>query len=108
MEMLIVDRIEEGIAVCEDVNERCFLLPVDLIPGVHEGDCLSLAKGGRLKVYAVREDTVILRKGLKTFSFPKADSFKAGDNAEIVIDHEETGKRHEHIKEMAEKLFDRQ
>lgn len=108
MEILIVDRIEEGIAVCEDENERCFPLPADLIPGVHEGDCLSLAKGGRLKVYAVREDTVILRKGLRTITFPKTDSFKAGDNAEIVIDQEKTRKRHEQIKEMAEKLFDRQ
>ena len=43
--MIIIDRIEEGIAVCEDGEER-FALPVSELPEAKEGDVLVRGENG--------------------------------------------------------------
>jgi len=55
-----VDRIEEGIAVCEDGNENIVKIQLSLLPdGVKEGDMLEASNDGFV---ICREETEERRK----------------------------------------------
>lgn len=39
---LIIDRIENGIAVCEKPDKTMTEIPLDALPPVREGDCIVI------------------------------------------------------------------
>lgn len=58
--MLIVDRIEAGVAICEQDDRTMLTIPLAALPdGVHEGDCLIPQGGG----YIVDDAATVQRRG---------------------------------------------
>ena len=55
----IIDRLEEGIAVCENELKKLISIPTDLLPdGLKEGDVLEIGLGARsvkVQVVSVQE-----------------------------------------------------
>ena len=64
--ILIVDRIEAGFAVCEDENRTTTPIALSALPkGVREGDCLRPVDGG----YVIDADEAARRRALNKALF---------------------------------------
>ena len=51
MKRVIIDRLEEGTAVCLDANKNALLIEISLLPeGAEEGSTLLIADDGRLSL----------------------------------------------------------
>ena len=106
--IFIIDRIDEGIAICETANGNSFPIPAALLGDVSEGDCIDVRPGGEYRIATVGENHMTVASDGIYAAVPVClyNGAKPGDTISFVQNCAEREKRREAIRELADELFE--
>lgn len=106
--IFIIDRIDEGIAICETANGNGFPVPAALLGDVKEGDCIDVCPEGNIRITAIDDGymTVASEDIYAALPLSLYEDAVVGSSISFVRDEAEHSRRMGAIQALADELFE--